>query len=886
MKILGYSVLHGPNYYSPYPVIIMKLDLEDKVNYTSATIEGFNDMLLDYIPTLHKHYCSYGREGGFVLRLKEGTMFGHIVEHVCLELQNIAEMEVNFGKTRESTEEGVFNVVYSFMDEVSGKYAGRIAVELVDSIVNACLNPDKEFKKYPLGEKISELKEIESENYIGPSTKAMVDEAKYRGIPFIRLNRFNLIQLGQGKYQKKIEATITSNTSVISMDIAKNPEYFSKELEAVGIPCSHARYVYEYEEALEYLQETGNSIILKPSDHRNGIGISLDIKTPEELKKAFDYASQYGNEFVAEKYITGSTYRVLVVDGKVTAVARRHQALIKGDGVSTIKTLIDKENAKAERNNREIPAPLSQIKINDATLRILNLKGLTIDSALPKDEELPLHMSCKQGLGGYSIDVTDWVHTQNKDFAERSVKIAGLDIAGIDIIAPTLREPITDTGGAIIGVNIAPDFRIHTAPLKGSPRNVAIPVFDMLFSKHERTVIPVVSITGTCGKTMVSRMVSHILTLRGFDTGLACSDGLYFRDDLVLDGERTKRDDIITIFKDPKVDFAVLETTMETITNEGLGYQRADVGVILNISEEYYENTGWRDVDDISYVKLLVAEQIEDWGIAVLNADDEILMNLYDEIRSEAILFTTKEDNPIIRKHLTKGYIAVTYNKGEFFLRKGNNVSVKIASVYEVPVTHDGKSISGIYNTLASISTLYAISLTLDSKENRIIIEDDIRIGITSFSSSFNSNPLRLNQFSIKGSRILLDSPCNPVSFDNYASFIKTTGNNRRVGVFYNLKHLSERTWGESLKTFKGLFKKIYIVKSESESEEYINSIKEYIGKTGISSYEDIKIITDGNDFLKQIYNEEKDSTICICSKDKNIIPKILLLKEEFDPFE
>lgn len=866
----------------------MKLDLEDLYNVSSADIDGFTQMLLEHLPTLEEHHCSYGRKGGFILRLKEGTMFGHIAEHVCLELQNLADMEVNFGKTRESPVKGVYNVVYSFVDEEAGKMAGRVSVELLNNIVERLKHPDKNIQPYNIKSKLISIKHIESKNYLGPSTKSIVDEAEKRDIPYIRLNRFNLLQLGQGKYQKKVEATITSNTSVIAMDIAKNVEYFSKELEKIGIPTSKARYCYEFSEALEYFNTLKAPVMLKPSNTRNGIGITLNIQTKQELEKAFDYASNFNDEYIIERYIEGSNYRILVVNGEFLAASKRYPAKIKGDGNSTTGELIEMENEKGERNIRMISA-LSKIEVNESLIKSLSRKGLGLDSVLDEGKELELNISCKHSLGGYSVNITDWVDIENRKLVEKVAKLTDLDVAGIDIIATTLREPLIQSGGAVTGINVSPDFRIHTHPLKGSPINVAKPVLDMLFPPDGHFMIPIVSITGTCGKTTVSKMVSHILTMRGFNVGLANSDGLYFRDDLIVGGDRTSREDMLTVFKNPEVDFSVFETKSETITFEGIGYQRADVGVILNISEEYRDTTGWKDVNDIAYVKLLVAEQLERWGFAVLNADDDITVSLRDYLRSDTILFTTKRDNPVIKKHLADRGIAVIYHKGEFSICIGNNTENKIASVYEIPITYDGKSVSGIYNVLATIATVYGVWKTLPGKEKRTISLDDIKIGITSFSPSFNNNPFRINRFFIKDSIILLDSPANPSSFENYSDFIKKMTRNKRIGLIYNLKTLTKKCWENSALFLKGVFNKIFIVYDKDRKEDYAYckdivrySIIEHGGFTETDIV--LKPSSELDKVIKKVFEVDKNNALCIFSKNKKVIELVLEIKEEVDP--
>ncbi len=882
MKILTYHVLKGPNYYSPYPVIIMKLDLGEKAILDSSSVDGFNDALLNYIPSLHKHYCSYGREGGFVLRLKEGTMFGHIVEHVCLELQNLADMEVNFGKTRESTVQGVFNVVYSYVEEESGKLAGKTAVNLVNHIIDGCLITDKSVEGFELASEVEMIREIQQDKDLGPSTKSLVEEAKHRGIPYIRLNRFNLIQMGHGKYQKKIEATITSKTSVISMDIAKNPEYFSRELESVGIPSSDTRYVYEYDEALQYLLDNKSPVMLKSSESRNGEGVTLNITSEEELKQAFDYASQVGNEFIIERYIAGFNYRILVVNGKFLAAAKRYPSKVIGNGNDNIKTLLEKENSLPERNMQEQSA-LSKIKITDVTNKLLQDKGLDWDYVPDKGEEINLHLSCKQDLGGYSVNVTEWVDIENQKMAEKATKLSGLDVAGIDVIANTLREPLYDTGGVITSINVSPDFRIHTYPLKGSSVNVARPVIDMLFPKDEPYSIPIVSITGTCGKTSVARMVSHILTMRGFDVGLSCSDGLYFRDEFIAKGDRTHREDMVTLLKDPYVDFSVFETSIECITSEGLGYQRADVGVILNISDEYTNDGEWKDLVDVGYVKLLVAEQLEDWGYAVLNADNELVMDLSRDIRSKCILFSVNKNNPLIRKHLTEGGIATVYERGSFDILIGNNTKTRVGNVYEIPITYDGKSKSGIYNVLATIATVYGIWRSIREDDKRTISIDDIRNGIISFSPTFNNNPFRQNRFFIIDSTFLIDSPSNPASFESYRDFIMKNTSGNRKALIYDLKSLSEKCWEKSAIHLSGLFDSIYVVNSDKTDSSLIKD--KLLNNTGYKP-SNIHIIEENHNIINNMFELENKNNICIYSLNKSIIEMLFKLKEEIDPLE
>ena len=458
MNILEIRTLRGPNYWSGYwkKLIIMRLDIGDYEDRPTDKIDGFYDRMVGLMPTLDIHGCSYKEEGGFLRRVREGTWAGHVIEHFALEMQTLAGMDTGYGRTRETDERGIYNVVFSYVEEECGRYAGRAATRVFIELAED--KPIDEIKG-GLANDIQQLREIREDVRFGPSTGSLVEEAINRGIPYIRLNDQSLVQLGYGVYQKRIQATTTANTNMIAVDIAANKHATKTLLGDMGVPVPRGYRIRSIDELEGTVARVGYPVVIKPLDGNHGKGASVGVTDIEHARIAFERAKEYSRWIIVEKQLVGSDFRALVVNNRLIAVAERVPASVTGDGTSTIQGLIDKTNADSRRGYGHEKV-LTQIAVDGHTMRCIREKGYELDSVPPKDEVVYLKTTANISTGGTAIDRTDEVHPENVFLFERIARIIGLDVAGVDIIAPNVSEPLRENGGGIIEVNAAPGFRM------------------------------------------------------------------------------------------------------------------------------------------------------------------------------------------------------------------------------------------------------------------------------------------------------------------------------------------------------------------------------------------------------------------------------------------
>ncbi|NOQ54555.1 MAG: ATP-grasp domain-containing protein, partial [Thermoplasmata archaeon] len=527
MEILEMRALRGPNRFSRYQVIFMELDIGKYEELPTDKLPGFKERIVDLIPSLHEHRCSPGHPGGLIERMERGTWLGHITEHVALELQCLAATEVGFGKTLDTKRNGIYHVVYRYRDEEVGLAAGRAAVAIVDAMAEG-----EEIDIEPI---IHNLKVIREDNLLGPSTRSIVDEALSRDIPMIRLNKHSYVQLGHGINQRRIQATMTDRTSGIGVEIADDKMRTKRILKSAGVPIPEGEEVEEIEKALEEAEYIGYPVVVKPLVGNHGRGISVNVGNGDDLKVAFEQAKRFHDTIVVERYVPGFDHRVLVIHGKFVAAARRDPASVTGDGSSTIQELIDQLNEDPQRGYGHENV-LTRVIVDFMTERLLGQMGRDLDTVLPEGEELVLKSTANLSQGGTATDVTDEVHPFIRHMAERIAKIIDIDIMGIDIIAPHLREPLEVTGGGVVEVNAAPGFRMHLSPFHGESRNVAAPVVDMLFPPGTEGTIPIIAVTGTNGKTTTARLIAHILKINGKTVGMSSTEGVIIGHDKILSG--------------------------------------------------------------------------------------------------------------------------------------------------------------------------------------------------------------------------------------------------------------------------------------------------------------------------------------------------------------
>ncbi|MBA1334819.1 MAG: Cyanophycin synthase [Firmicutes bacterium] len=791
MRILEKRVYRGRNIYSHSPVIRLKLDLGEHYDTPTSRIEGFNQSLARILPGLKKHRCSRGYEGGFWERLDEGTYIAHVFEHMAIEIQNILGYDVWFGKARMAEDERTYYVIYEYLNEDVGVEAGLLVYDIICGLL--------EQKELYIEDRLAKLKQLAVKTDLGPSTSAIVEEAKLRGIPFIRIGKGSILQLGYGKYQKRIEATITENTSCISVDISCDKIVTKELLYDAGIPVPEGGAAHDYPGALAIARQLGYPVAVKPHNGNQGKGVSLNISSDEELKTAYEAAAALSDKVIVEKQVPGKNYRVLVVGDNVAAVAERLPVTVTGDGVNSIRELINIENGNPLRGEGH-EKPLTKIKIDQCIEMVLGRQGIGLDYIPQKNEVIVVRENGNLSTGGSAVDKTDKIHPQVSMTAVRAAGIIGLDIAGVDITTTDISKPLHATGGAVIEVNAAPGIRMHHYPSKGKPRNVARSVVDMLFPRGSQYSIPIVSITGSNGKTTTARMLSNILAISGYNVGCTTTGGIYINQKCIQEGDTTGPSSARTVLTDRTVDIAVLETARGGIVRSGLGYDLADVGIITNISGDHLGLDGINTIEDLVNVKSLVVEAVKYDGFAVLNADDVYVAGMADRVRCSIIYFSHRDDNVLILKHINNGRTAVFIREGMIVIAK-NGKYYPVIPVGEVPCTMGGKLRHNIENTLAVVCGAYALNVPVG----------DIVKGLKTFYNDHQNNPGRFNIYSIGNFRIMVDYGHNPAGYRVVTEALTSLGAERLVGVIGVPGDRLDSDMIEVGKICSGVFDKVYI---------------------------------------------------------------------------
>lgn len=805
MKVLERRVYRGPNIHGYEPMIRIKIDLGTLEEYPSNLIPNFTDQLLQLMPTLEEHTCSYGERGGFVRRLREGTWMGHIVEHVALELQNLAGTPVSYGKTRGAGEPvGVYNIMYSYRDERVGLLAGYLALRTVNSLLPRHLQgvqdielliPEKE--RLPFNPKSSvnfeaELEvlcDVSARYALGPTTRSIVEEARRRGIPTIRLDDYSLVQLGYGKYQQRIRSSVTSRTSNLAVEAAGDKDLTRQLLQQVNLPVPEGRVVYTDDEAVEAAEDMGYPVVTKPLDGNHGRGVNLGLDTPEKVRWGFKEAFEHSRHVVIEQQFKGKDYRVLIIDGKLVAAAERVPAHVVGNGRDTIKQLIKQVN-KDPRRGEGHEKVMTRITVDNHVNALLERLGYTVDSVPGKGEVVYLRETANMSTGGTAIDVTDDMHPDNRRICECAARTLGLDIAGIDLVVPDIRHSILQTGGGIVEVNAGPGFRMHLEPSVGQPRNIAAPVLDMLFPSGVPCRMPVAAITGTNGKTTTSRMFSRILKYAGHIVGLTTTTGIYVDGNLVVAGDTTGPKSARAVLMDPTVDFAVLETARGGILREGLAFEECDIGAVLNVQEDHLGLKGIDTIEDLAWVKSLVVEVVAKHGHSVLNADDPLVLGMKEKAGGKIIFFTMNPEHEAVQQHLQSGGTAIicephiqpgietasqAQNGSEWIvIHRGKHIT-PLMPVHEIPATMEGLARMNIENAMAAVGMAVAAGIPTET----------IRNALATFQTSYEQSPGRLNFHHGHPFTVMMDYAHNPAGLTHLRNLITGLKKNhhRVIGV-------------------------------------------------------------------------------------------------------
>lgn len=837
MKILGIQVLRGPNIWSinRKKLIQMRLDLEDLEQKPTNLIPGFKEGLEQLIPSIYSHRCSKGVPGGFLSRVEEGTWMGHVIEHIALEIQTLAGMDTGFGRTRQTKTEGIYNVVFSYLEEKAGIFAAESAVRIAEALIAG--------KEYDLNGDIQQMRELRESERLGPSTGSIVDEAIARDIPWIRLNKSSLVQLGYGKNQVRFRATMTERTSSIAVDIAGDKDETKRLLNDAAIPVAKGVTVTTLDDVYSAIKNVGFPLVFKPLDGNHGKGATINVKTEPEAVAAFHYAKQYSRRIIVERFITGHDFRVLVIDHKMVAAALRVPAHVKGNGKNTIQELIDKENEDPRRGYGHENV-LTEITVDRDTEDLLEKKGYTLTTVAPKGEIVYLKSTANLSTGGTSIDVTDQVHPQNVFNCERISRIVGLDICGIDIMAQNLTEPLTETGGVILEVNAAPGFRMHLAPSEGLPRNVAAPVIDMLYPPGKSARIPIIAVTGTNGKTTTTRLIAHIVKNNGNRVGFTTSDGIYVQNTLLMKGDTTGPFSAEFILKDPTVEVAVLETARGGILRSGLGFNKCDIGVVTNIQEDHLGLSDIHNLDDLTRVKAVVIGAVKRNGWAVLNADNSYCLKVAETADCNISYFSMDEKNPVIKEHCKKGGIAAIYENGYITIKKGD-WKIRVEKATHIPLTFNASVNFMIQNVLAATLTTFLWGYKTE----------DIRTSLTTFIPSAAHTPGRMNIFKFKDFKVLVDFAHNPDGFNGIKDYLATVEATEHVGVISGTGDRRDEDIIETARISARMFDKVYICQEKylrgRSQQELIDLL--LIGLKEVKPNLPIIINNNGDDCMKKL---------------------------------
>ncbi|HEX9961711.1 MAG TPA: cyanophycin synthetase [Pyrinomonadaceae bacterium] len=862
MKILEIRTLRGANYWSGYwkRLIIMRLDIGEYEEKPTDKIEGFYETLAEAMPSLISHGCSYQEEGGFLRRVREGTWAGHVIEHFALELQTLAGMEVGYGRTRETGERGIYNVVFAYHEEEVGRYAARASTRLFLDIAEG---KSVDEIKHEIAVNVQEMREIREEVRFGPSTGSIVEEAETRGIPYIRLNDQSLLQLGYGVHQQRIQATTTAKTNMIAVEIAGDKSATKKILGDMGVPVPKGVRIRSEDEIEDAIETVGFPCVVKPLDANHGKGATVGLTSIEQVREAFKVAQYYSNSsrryVIIERQLMGEDFRALVVNNQLVAVAERTPAHVIGDGESTIAQLIDKVNHDPRRGYGHEKV-LTQIIIDDQTKELLKAKDYTLSTILSKDEKLLLKTTANISTGGTAIDRTDDVHPENVFLFERIAQIIGLDIAGIDVIAPDISTPLRENGGGIIEVNAAPGFRMHLSPSDGIGRNVAEHVIDMLFPPGRPYRIPIFSITGTNGKTTVTRFIAHILKNSGCTVGFTTTDGTYIGNNLIVSGDNTGPVSAQLVLKDPTVDVAVLETARGGIIRSGLGFDHSDVGVVTNIASDHLGLKDVNTLEDLARVKSVVPRSVSKRGYAVLNAEDDHVFGMRKLVEGNIALFSMDEHNERVQRHAEEGGVSCVYENGYITLLKGK-WKVRVEKVTNVPVTFGGRAGFMIQNALAATLACFVHGVAVE----------DIRNGLSTFTAGTAQTPGRLNFIEIGNFTVLMDYAHNPAGLTALIKFINKLPYKHRTVILNGTGDRRDDDIREMGKLCAENFEKIIIrrgnyLRGRDEKDMY-RLLEEGINSDG--NKPDVKIIPESDAAIRYALEHARKGELIVTLGDR-----------------
>ena len=759
------KVLTGANIWAYRPVLEIVADIGKYEQLPSNKLPGFTERLVETMPSLWEHRCSEGRPGGFLERLRMGTYMGHIVEHVILELQSLAGMDVGYGRTRQTGHYAQYRVVVDYKDPEAAKMATYLAVDLVEKLAE---NRPLDFN---LADKIVEIRDVAESNMLGPSTQAIVDAAHSRHIPYFRLSRGSLVQLGHGACARRIQAAETSYTANIGVGIASDKELTKELLAKVGVPVPVGEVVEDADEAWEAARRLGGPVVVKPHDGNQGKAASVNLTSEEQVRQAFQLAEEFSSRVIVERYLSGKDYRLLVVNGKLVAAAERRPAQVVADGIHNVRDLVRMVNEDPRRGHGHGSA-LTRIRMDASAELTLAKQGYTWESVPPPGQLVFLRDNSNLSTGGTATDVTDEVHPDNAALAVLAAETIGLDIAGVDVICEHIKRPLYEQGGGVVEVNAAPGLRMHVYPSEGKSRPVGEAIVEMLFPRDAQTRVPLIAITGTNGKTTVTRIVAHIYSTMKKFVGMTTTDGIYFDGVRRVTGDCSGPRSAEAVLQHPRVEVAVLETARGGILRSGLGWDRSTVSVVLNVSNDHLGLDGIETPERLARVKRVVIESVSTTGYGVLNAEDPLTADMESYCPGRVIFFGMDRSGPVMTSHLANGEKAVYTRDGQIILAEGSTETVLIAAA-DIPATYNGLIPFQVMNAMAGAAACWGAGVPLDS----------IRLGLRTFQADEKMTPGRFNIFNVGQARVIVDYGHNPHAVRAMHAAIEQMHPRRTIGV-------------------------------------------------------------------------------------------------------
>jgi cyanophycin synthetase len=765
MEIRKVLALRGPNLWANFPVLEAWVDLGVLKDSPSDALPGFNERLMSWLPTMIEHRCSIGERGGFFERLRRGTYQAHILEHVTLELQELAGTPVGFGRAREMAEDGVYKVVVEYEVEELARASLATGRELCLAAVDD--------RPFDVAAAIDRLRRLAQRVRLGPSTAAIVEAAQARGIPCRRLNGESLVLLGHGARQRRILTAETDRTSSIAESIAEDKELTRSLLRAVGVPVPMGRSVASAADSWEAAREFGLPVVVKPRYGNQGKGVTTNLSTREQVETAYAHASEYSENLLVERFIPGDDYRLLIVAGKMVAAARREPAQVVGDGRSTIAQLVELVNADPRRGDDHATV-LSKIALDAIAVTVLGEQGHTPESVAPAGQRVLIRRNANLSTGGTARDVTDAVHPEVAARAVEAARVVGLDIAGVDVVARDIGRPLEAQGGVVVEVNAGPGLRMHLQPSEGQGRPVGEAIIASIFSGGENGRIPLAAITGVNGKTTTTRLIAHILDGSGLTVGMTCSDGIYIDGRRIEAGDCSGPQSARSVLLNPKVEAAVLETARGGILREGVGFDRCDVAVVTNIGEgDHLGLSGIETLEQLALVKRTIVDIVAPDGAAVLKADDPLVATMAPHCRGAVIYFACDGGHPVIEAHRGQGGKAVFVRDGVVILAEGER-ETSLVSLSRVPLTHHGRVRFQVENVMAAAAAAWSLKVP----------PEIVRTGLATFTGDANQVPGRFNVFAIEDATLIIDYGHNPSAVSALVEALEIFPHRRRSIIF------------------------------------------------------------------------------------------------------